>query len=418
MVSNVDGVNPYGGLVLSGNTLYGTTDLGGPSGLGTVFKVNTDGTGFTSLYNFAINDVWNPYTERLILSGTTLYGTGCWGGSYNWGGVFAINTDGTGFRNLYFSTKAEGAFPYSGVLLADKTLYGTAEAGGDFGGGSIFRINTDGTDFTNLYSFSGAQPVTGLVLSGNTLYGAARGGEFGYGTVFAVNIDGTGYRQVHAFTGGNDGEDPSATPFLANNVLYGTTEGAWPNGRAGTVFRVNTDGTGFQTLHTFSGNDGRCPVADLILSGNVLYGTTRSGGAFDAGIIFAINVDGTGFRKLYQFTGGDDGAFLLSGLILTGNALYGTASQGGSSRGSSGNGTIFRFSLEAPPPPRLSIIPSGTSCQIMWPTNVNGFILQSAANLAATTVWTPVSIAPVVIDGQNTVTIPCERTQRYFRLAQ
>jgi uncharacterized repeat protein (TIGR03803 family) len=47
--NSVDGATPYAGLVLSGDTLYGTTYEGGRSGGGTVFKVNTDGTGFTVL---------------------------------------------------------------------------------------------------------------------------------------------------------------------------------------------------------------------------------------------------------------------------------------------------------------------------------------------------------------------------------
>src|SRR5690348_16922992 len=39
---------PYGGLVLSGSTLYGTTWAGAPqaNGSGIVFRLNTDGTGF------------------------------------------------------------------------------------------------------------------------------------------------------------------------------------------------------------------------------------------------------------------------------------------------------------------------------------------------------------------------------------
>lgn len=422
--SNADGVSPIGGLVLSGNTLYGTTISGGPSGLGTVFKMKIDGTGFTSLYNFTTNDVWNP-SSGVILSGTNLYGTGAGGGDYNWGGVFAINTDGTGFRNLYSFTGTEGAYPYSRLVLTNNTLYGTTTGGGDFGLGTIFRVNTDGTDFTTLYSFSGspsgAGPWTGLVLSGNTLYGTSRGGGgFDEGTVFGVNIDGTGYRQLHSFTGGADeGGDPSATLLLANNVLYGTVAGGFgPNGivvLVGSVFKVNTDGAGFRTLHVFSGgSNGMSPIADLIVSGNVLYGTTYEGGAFDAGFIFAINTDGTGFTNLYNFTRGDDGAYPSSGLILAGNALYGTASQGGNS----GNGTIFRLSLGAAPAPQLSMIPSGTSFQMLWPTNANGFTLQSATDLSTTTVWTAVSTAPVVIDGQNTVTIPCDRTQQYFRLAR
>src|ERR1017187_628923 len=48
-----DGGFPQARLILLGNTLYGTTRNGGGTGLGTVFAVNTNGTGFTNLYNFS-----------------------------------------------------------------------------------------------------------------------------------------------------------------------------------------------------------------------------------------------------------------------------------------------------------------------------------------------------------------------------
>jgi len=50
----------------------------------------------------------------LILSGNTLYGTASRGGSYgSYGGgtVFAVNTDGTGFTNLHSLTYSDGANP-------------------------------------------------------------------------------------------------------------------------------------------------------------------------------------------------------------------------------------------------------------------------------------------------------------------
>ena len=55
-----DGANPRAGLILSGNTLYGTAVGGGSSGNGTVFAVNTDGTGFTNLHSFTAGSD-NPY---------------------------------------------------------------------------------------------------------------------------------------------------------------------------------------------------------------------------------------------------------------------------------------------------------------------------------------------------------------------
>src|SRR3989442_571651 len=56
LVTNSDGAYPRDGLILSGNTLYGTAVNGGSSASGTVFALNTDGTGFTSLYSFTARD--------------------------------------------------------------------------------------------------------------------------------------------------------------------------------------------------------------------------------------------------------------------------------------------------------------------------------------------------------------------------
>jgi uncharacterized repeat protein (TIGR03803 family) len=48
--TNSDGALPHAGLiVLSGNTLYGAAERGGGAPNGVVFKVNTNGTGLTTL---------------------------------------------------------------------------------------------------------------------------------------------------------------------------------------------------------------------------------------------------------------------------------------------------------------------------------------------------------------------------------
>src|ERR1035441_6812738 len=122
-------------------------------------------------------------------------------------------------------------------------------------------------------------PRAGLILSGNTLYGTAEtGGASDDGTVFAVNTDGTGFRTLHnfRFVYGSEGVNPLAGLVLAGNTLYGTTfQGGYSYG---TVFMVNTDGTAFGNPHSFNvfsndGNntptgDGGAPYAGLILSGN------------------------------------------------------------------------------------------------------------------------------------------------------
>jgi uncharacterized repeat protein (TIGR03803 family) len=319
-LTNIDGANPYAGLVLVSNTLYGTTPNGGTNSVGTVFAVNTDATGFRILHTFDDPDGANP-TFGLTLSGNSLYGAAFKGGTNGNGTVFAVNTDGTEFTTLYnFSLVADGGFPECSLVLSGNALYGTTLDGGTNameggGGGTVFTLNTDGTGFSALYAFSatggsppintnsdGANPSGGLILSGKTLFGTTTdGGTNSWGTVFAVNTDGTDFRLVHTFsasilsihpneTWSNlDGVIPVGGLALSGNTLYGSAAQGGTN-LSGTVFAVNTDGTGFTVLHTFDGIDGAYPESPLMLSGNTLYGTTVGGGTHGAGTIFAITL--------------------------------------------------------------------------------------------------------------------------------
>jgi uncharacterized repeat protein (TIGR03803 family) len=445
-----DGSKPAGSLILSGNTLYGAASLGGSYDYGTVFKVNTDGTGFKVLVSF--NDANNEaYPRELLLSGNTLYGNSGGAGTSS-GTLFAVNTNGTGFTTLHMFTtlngshytNSDGGEVWGPLILSGNTLYGAGECGGSGGSGMVFAISTNGTGFTALHSFAatspswnpfgtfnppytnsdGAFPSGGVILSGDTLYGTTGcGGSSGWGTVFASNTNGTGFTNLHSFTGGSDGAFPYyAGLVLSGNTLYGTALLGGTN-RTGTVFAVNTDGTGFRTLHIFTAtnapphtnSDGAAPYGGVILSGNTLYGTAWGGGSSGNGTVLAVNTDGTGFTTLHSFTGSRDGANPLAGLILSGNTLYGTAWVGGSS----GNGTVFSLSFR----PQLTILPSETNLILTWPTNYAGFdytgySLQSTANLGPSAVWATNAPAPIVVNGQNIVTNPITGTQQFFRLSQ
>jgi uncharacterized repeat protein (TIGR03803 family) len=466
--NNTDGRFPSGGLTLSSNTLYGTAASGGTGDGGTVFALNTDGTGFATLYSFTVFDPNNgdgtSPGDGFILSGNTLYGTASGGGSSQVSGtVFAINTDGSGFTILYGFPRdnSSGYNPNSNLALSGNTLYGTAYGGGSGGIGTVFAVNTDGTGFGTLYSFTaigpsitnsdGAYPRAGLILSGNSLYGTAvQGGTSDNGTVFALNTDGTGFTTLHSFTGtsipgssdgtNSDGANPTAVLLLSGNTLYGTATQGGTSGN-GTVFALNTDGTGFTNLHSFTSvsnpyafssgtnSDGANPYAGLILSGNTLYGTAEQGGSGGTGTLFALNTDGTGFTTLYSFTalspnytnsGGiiyytNSDGFGPSVLILSSNTLYGTAGGGGS--GSSGGGLVFSLSFPTAPP-QLTLTPSGPNVILTWPTNATGFSLQSTTTLGSAAVWTTNTPVPVVVNDQNVVTNPISGRQQFFRLSQ
>lgn len=352
--SRDDGIEPEGGLVISGSTLYGTTAYGGTNFAGTMFSIDTGGTNYIILHSFDESDTndGDQPAASFTLSGSSLYGTTKSGGANDYGVVFRINTSGSGYTNLYsFQDGADGQFPGTALALAGDTLYGTtpgdSESIGDPNGGTIFSIKTNGSDFTVLSTFStfavlhtftggdGANPCSQLALSGSafwgiptTVYGTTFGGGLSnYGTVFRVNTDGTGFTNLYDFTGGSDGQYPSTGLLISAGALYGTT--------TNSLFKINTDGSGFTVLTNI---DGASPLI-LWLSGGTLYGTTKNGGA-GYGTVFSINTDGSGFTNLYSFTGGANGAFPSAGLELYGIGnflangpavctLYGTTESGG-----------------------------------------------------------------------------------------
>jgi uncharacterized repeat protein (TIGR03803 family) len=427
------GSEPNGSLVLSGNTLYGTTATGGASNSGSLFALKTDGSGFTNLYSFNINNGARP--SGVILSGSTLYGPTDLGGGRGGGTVFAISTNGTGYTNLYnlnFNVDPNSpSSPQAPLVLAGNNLYGETWFGGAYNHGTLFSVATNGTSSGILHNFTtpfyityainsdGIFPASKMIFSGGTLYGTAeQGGLTSGGAVYAVNTNDPGsFRIVYYFTSpvgaaatNSDGAFPFARLVLSGSTLYGTTIAAGSAG-VGAVFAVNTDGSGFTNLHNFTGgNGGSGPHAGLTLSGNTLFGTTSGGGTSGNGTLFALSTDGSGFTTLYSFSGGSDGADPETELVLSGNTLYGTANGGGSS----GNGTVFSFTLR----PQLNITPAGANVILTWPTTVSGYTLQSTLNLGPAASWGPVSPLPVIVNGQNTVTNPISGSHKFYRLSQ
>ena len=367
-----DGAYPYAGLILSGNTLYGTTEHSLSPPNGTVFGLNNATLGFVDLLHFSVfnppgvenYDGANP-EARLILSSNNLYGTALLGGQDGYGNVFSLNTESPKLIALHVFNGATlnsgGIHPSAALVLAGDTLYGTTSAGGSYGYGTVFSVSTSGSNFTSLYSFKGgadgAYPLGDLIISGDTLYGTAnKSGSNGYGAVFSVSTSGSNFTSLYSFTGGADGAYPPPGGLLLwSNMLYGVANQGGSNGY-GTVFSVSTSGSNFTSLYSFTGGaDGAYPGASLIISGEALYGAASGGGAAGNGTIFSLGLgtQGSGFSLLYSFTAtnnaygtNSDGANPQPGLLLSGNLLYGAARYGGSN----GYGTVFTIPLATAQP--------------------------------------------------------------------
>ena len=426
-----------GGLVASSNFVYGTSEEGGDSNLGTIFKIDTDGLAFSIVYNFTSADGGLPQSG-LTAAGSTLYGVT---GSGN-GTVFSVNLDGTGFLTLYpFTGNTDEEGPNGGLVLSSNTLYGTTIGTTIGDSGTIFAVSADGLSFTTLHTFTGADgaaPLAGLVLSGQTLFGTtSAGGAWSSGTVFAINTDGSGFTNLYNFgtldalTHTNlDGAVPAGRLLLMGSTLYGTASRGGFSGN-GTLFKISTNGTDFSILHTFTATsgsaqyptnaDGIYPTRGLSALGTTLYGTAGLGGLGGAGAIFALSSDGSSFRTLHSFTAtsiniqytNNDGTYPEGELAIAGNTLYGSTHNGGLVD----FGTVFSLFLESPNVPLLTIASLQSNLILSWPTSFTGFTLQSTTNISSPT-WTTNLPAPVVVSGQYTVTNPISGQQQFFRLVQ
>lgn len=336
--TNADGAYPDSTPVRSGETVFGTAYDGGLHGFGTVFKLGINGGGFAVLHHFramAPNpagastnaDGANP-ESGLVVADDVVYGTTENGGTAGLGAVFRVGADGTGFANLHSFVADEGDTPEA-LVLAGNQLFGTA-AGLKSGGGCVFRLNLDGSGFAILRRFvaanydpprggpglapaytnaDGALPSS-LRVDGTTLYGTTYwGGSNGNGTVYRLQLDGSGFTVLHHF--GGTKADPKgvftnsggAHPIqfsgltLWGNTLFGSTFAGGRSGN-GTLFALRTNGTGFTILHEFSATaglnqvngDGAAPYAGLLYSDGTLYGTARDGGTFGNGTLFSLAI--------------------------------------------------------------------------------------------------------------------------------
>jgi uncharacterized repeat protein (TIGR03803 family) len=298
-----DGWGPLAGLVQgTDGDLYGTASHAGPNGGGTVFKITPEGT-LTTLYSFCAqadcSDGNGP--AAVLVQGTdgNFYGTTEVGGTLGNGTVFKITPEGS-LTTLYRFTGSDGSEPAGGLIQArDGNFYGLTGSGGIYGRGTVFKITSEGR-LTTLYSFcrkpnctDGLGPqYTQLIQAidgnfyGTTFQGGTHNSSLclggGCGTVFEITPTGTltTLTTLYSFCALADCADgflPNAGLVQATDgKIYGTTFGnlftpSCTGSGCGTVFRLSLGLNHFvETVPT----SGRVGTAVMIL-GNNLNGTTE-----------------------------------------------------------------------------------------------------------------------------------------------
>jgi uncharacterized repeat protein (TIGR03803 family) len=324
-------------------SLYGTTAGGGTSHDGTIFRIQPDGSGFATIHNFVGTDGLGPRAALSLLAGK-LYGTTAQGGAFGSGTIFDLNPDGTSFVELHSFGSSDGAAPASPLVLAtDGALYGTTATGGTFGFGTVFKIQTDGSGFAVLLSAGASVGSLGPgVIQGldGALYGTGTS-CCGGGTVYRVLTDGSNLQVLHALSVSEGSHVVFPVTQAPDGTLYGTAQVGGSTG-SGALFKLDPSGANFTalySLHDVSGEGSGLQGPVALGIDDRVFGVTSSGGSSGAGTVFSVNKHGTLFSVLQQMDQAQ-GALSTGGLIrgLDG-AFYGTAMVGGSV----GAGSVFKI---------------------------------------------------------------------------
>jgi uncharacterized repeat protein (TIGR03803 family) len=311
-----NGDEPFGLLRDVAGNFYGTTVYGGKInhfcslGCGVAFELDKSGKE-TVLHKFNGDpDGYYPTGPLVRDKAGNLYGATQLGGKSGLGTVFKLSPTGKETILYDFGGGSDGGAPSAGVILdAEGNTYGTTFIGGDLncnpgqGCGVVFKVDTGGNE-TVLHTFEGpdgSSPTSPLLMdSDENLYGTTQDGGnldcqggLGCGVAFQLSPQSNGTwaeTVLYAFCSASnciDGKFPSVGALIrdAAGNLYGTiiegganTSCSGGNG-CGVVFRLNANGSE-TVLHNFAGKtDGNYPLSGVTRdqTGN-LYGTAASGG--------------------------------------------------------------------------------------------------------------------------------------------
>ena len=361
LVSFTDALSNYGGggTLAQGRDgrLYGTTDgfSSNQTPDGTIYKVNTDGSGLDPFFTFNGSDGQLPFSVILSTDGN-YYGTTPYGGESNAGVLFKVTPTGNYTLLYQFSGGVDGGVPIGPIQASDGNFYGVTGTGGN-GDGTVFKYSPSTGTLSTILSLSadgsqGNVPAAQLIqASDGSLYGVTdSGGTNNCGTIFRLTTTGV-LLNVYSFPCGPGGSTPEAPLYEASDGnLYGTTfYGGNKNSTrdckrgCGIIFRLSHGRV--SVIYRFSGypNDGGLGGGLTEGTDGNLYGGTDVGGAQDFGTLYQITTSGQ-YKSLYSFVDSVGSGPVGPLMQHTNGKFYGTAAFGGQ-----GYGTVYSLDMGLTP---------------------------------------------------------------------
>ena len=234
---NSDGSRPTGDTAFdSSGNLFGTAyEISG-----TVWELSPAGGGwnFTAIHNFSELDALNPYGGVVLDSAGNIYGETEFGGSLNKGATYELQYPSWTETNLHNFNGTDGDRPLGGMVLdANGNLYSTTNRGGaNGGGGQVYTLTNSGGNWTltDIASFAGFSGPWGNILmdhAGNIYGTTVQDGAYSFGSVFKLMPSGGGYTltTLHDFNGQDGAYPHGAIVMDASGNLYGTATAGGPH---------------------------------------------------------------------------------------------------------------------------------------------------------------------------------------------
>ncbi|MBV9991273.1 MAG: hypothetical protein JOZ72_08255 [Alphaproteobacteria bacterium] len=280
--------------------LYGTTREGGVANGGTLFRMKRGGK-MKILHSFGVGgDGYAPASDVHFDGQGNMIGTTNLGGASDGGVVYRIAPDGTETVLHSFAGGAGDGLNPNGTLAEDGAgnLFGTTYKGGANDKGTVYKLAPDAA-VSVLFGFTSgyANPMQGPTLDrhGNLFGTTTMQSNAVVSDIFMVTPKGEG--SIVYRPGVEMGS--TAAPMLIDRKgnLFGTTPlgggnqtgGCFTAGGCGMFFMLAPDRT-FTDLHGFGGSDGLIPTGSVVSDGHGnYYGTTMWGGDDAHGAVFEIS---------------------------------------------------------------------------------------------------------------------------------
>ena len=382
--------------------LWGITNYGGPTNTGSsqgiIFKINADGSGFSSVHGFGTEMIGGlPSADFCLASNGKLYGFTDRGGAEGAGVLFEYDLNTNHYTKKIDLNSSNGGYPDGSLIQAPNgKLYSAVAGGGNGNKGTLieydFVTNTllKKADFNNstgsnpkgtmvlasngkfygITPFGGAStwgalfeydyiantltgkflgfnisigyaPTAGLAEAPNgKLYGSTVGGGLtDWGTLFEFDYLTNTYTKKIDLDSIKGGKPLSQLMLASDGYFYGTTSTLGSNS-SGTLFRYDYVQNIYTKLYDFSTANGSNPNGRLLETSNgILMGMTKTGGNNNRGVVFEYNIQQGIYIKKQDLD--TIGATPMGSLSSLNGKLYGLTSKGGVNN----DGTLFEITL-------------------------------------------------------------------------